>query len=149
MLGKVFIHYLAHVIPVALLGGILAYLRREPSILFLSCLFAVLIDIDHFVDYLLFPKREGFSFRDAVQCAHFKEAERIYLPLHAYDLHAIVTLGLYYVGWHDLAGAWCIGFIGHIATDEILGHSKGTNRFRNTLTYRVINGFSRKLHDPQ
>lgn len=140
-------HYLLHLPPVWVAAIPLAYARQEISILVLASLFAVFIDTDHFVDYLLYPHRRGFSLREALGCAYFLRAPRIYLPLHAYDLHMVATALLFWQGHTDLALAWVAGFIVHVATDEILGHSRGTDRLRNWLTYRLANGFDRRLYD--
>lgn len=140
-------HYLLHLIPVCCIAGPLAYFRQEMSILLLAGVFAVLIDSDHLVDYLLYPLRRGFNLREAIGCAYFLRAPKIYLPLHAYDLHTAVASLFLWQGHTELALAWAAGFIVHIATDEILGHSRGNDRLRNLLTYRVANGFDRRLYD--
>jgi hypothetical protein len=140
-------HYLMHLLLVWPVAGPAAWYFADWRILVLSSFFAVIVDTDHFVDYLLYPGRKGFSFGEALSSHYFRLVNRIYLPLHAYDLHLGIALMIYYFGHTSLAMSWLIGFIGHILGDEILGHSPGAYRFRNTLICRIVYRFDRKLYD--
>jgi len=140
-------HYSLHLIPVWCIAGPLGWFGQDISIPIFATLFTVIIDADHLVDYLLYPERRGFNLREALGCAYFLSAPRIYLPLHSYDLHIAVTALLLWWGYTSFALSWLVGFVVHIVTDEVLGHSTGNVRLRNVLLYRLVNRFDRRLYD--
>ncbi len=139
-------HYLVHLIPVWTVAGLFSYMREDLLILIAASMFAIIIDVDHFVDYWLNPNRSHFSVKEALSCDYFATAPKIYLPFHSYDLHLLIAALLYWSGLPNWALAWGVGFIVHIVTDEILGHSPGTNPFRNFFVYRFINRFDGRLY---
>jgi len=139
-------HYVAHLIPILLIAGPLSYMQGDLMILAAASLFGVLIDTDHLVDYWLSPVRTGFNWKEALGCRYFEKATRVYLPLHSYDLHIAIAAVLMLNSHASLAYAWSTGFIVHIMTDEFLGHSQGTNPFRNFLIYRILNRFDSRLY---
>ena len=106
-----------------------------------SFLAGVLIDLDHLVD---FYSSHSFTLKARTiydACARI-DLDRLYLPLHSYELLAIIWVTIYFFSLADIWKAIAIGLTQHLIFDQFTNPLKTLSYF---LTYRAMKGFDKRL----
>ncbi|MEW6086798.1 MAG: hypothetical protein AB1498_00590 [bacterium] len=106
-----------HIAFSAFISGILHMVFKSWIFTFVSFLSGILIDIDHFIDYLI-----EFNFRfDLKEFLHIYSEKlnvKTYICLHSWELLFILLMTAWLTGWNLWITGTLIGFGQHILLDH-------------------------------
>lgn len=104
---------------------------------------AVLIDLDHLIDYYLIYKSDQKSVRDFFRVCHRHGLSRYVLALHSFDLLAAAAAVIYFTGFmNPLAAGLFVGFFIHLALDALFNN---IGKYSYLFFYRLSRNFEPSL----
>lgn len=125
--------------------GALVYLFTRSLAAAALCLFSgVLVDIDHFLDYIINSGLKGFNLREmywtCIKLPHQKEASKIkkvFLIFHAWEITILLWLA-YFFSRNIYVMAMAIGYTGHLVLDTA---ARAFHPIAYSLFYRIKRNF--------
>lgn len=139
-------HELIHLIT-SLLAAYLIYRRFNNRLLALigGLLGGFLIDLDHLFDYVL-AFGSNFNLQAFLKGYQFVKIDKIFIPLHAWELPIILFLVVVFVKKINLKlktviAAFALGLFFHLAIDTVTNEQYFKSYF---LSYRASKGFELK-----
>lgn len=102
---------------------------------------AVLIDLDHVIDYFIFNRFSSFNLFEFLSCEFYDTAGKAYVIFHGWEYLAVLLVTgilLRKSKWQAVLFAVCLGMFVHLSFDTIVN---GLPDYFYFLTSRAINGF--------
>jgi len=106
-----------------------------------GCFFSgVLIDIDHYLEYMIIRKEFPFNYKELVDFCWDRKVKKTYMIFHAYEFLGLFWALIYFlhlgVVWMGIA----LGFTVHLAFDQFTNPVKP---LFYCVTYRMKNNFEK------
>ena len=129
-------------LPVTLTLATLAWMVEQNSNPVLAVIaFGWLIDIDHLFDYLIWITKTGraFLFSDFMAGLQFAGSQKIYLPLHAWELAGVIFVIWCCQSEPDPVLLWSsIGITAHLIQDQLTHKPNSLGYF---FFFRMFNAY--------
>jgi hypothetical protein len=132
-----FLDEILHGLVAAPFAGLLYYKTKDWKFSLIPILVTYLIDMDHWVDYLLYYGGD-ISLRNFVAGEYFEKTNRAVVPLHAWEwLFFVGAIAIERGKWKSILTAISLGVLAHLLWDT---HTIGSVAFYSIL-YRISNNF--------
>jgi len=92
-------------------------------------------------DYMLytFKSKKRFKIKDFFKAEFFKEVEKLYLPLHSWEL-AFGLMAVYFLNFNPIFLVLGFSMFVHLVVDQLTNDVKA---FAYFWTYRIAKGFGK------
>lgn len=135
-------HMLVHYILAVLSFAIVYFWFRSLPLALLAMSINVFLDVDHVVDFWL---GSGFSLnpqkfiKETINGSpYFERSGKTLIPLHSWELPALIVFTLVLFNLPQLAVAFTAGFVPHLAWDQ---KTFAKNSLMYFFIYRMMKGF--------
>lgn len=102
---------------------------------------AVLIDLDHVLDYFLFNGFSKFDLFEFLSCKFYDDAGRAFVLFHGWEyLAALLSVGFLIKKskWRSVIFAFALGMFAHLLLDSLVN---GLPNYFYFFSLRALNGF--------
>lgn len=128
-----------HLPPTIICASLLIYFDNFNLVFIGLCIFfGWMIDIDHMFDYLLFKKSVKLNLQEFMSGNYFKICNKIYLPLHSYELSIVLIFIFYILNDTSFIFVFIAHFL-HLLQDQFTNKVRPLSYF---FTYRAVNSFN-------
>ena len=108
---------LYHIAVSSLISATSYVITQSPQIAIITFAVGTSIDGDHLLDVLISKDKE--SIKDVVKPSFYERQNKIYVPLHSYELAVIFLILTALLNQHDF-GIWVtLSFIAHVGLDQV------------------------------
>jgi hypothetical protein len=108
----------------------------------LGCfLSGILIDTDHYLEYIIFRKKFPFRYQDLVEFCNDTTVNKQYLAFHAYEFLFVLWLSIYFFALGKIWAGIALGLTTHMLLDQWTNPIKPLFYF---MTFRFKNQFEKR-----
>ena len=131
-----------HLIPSGLIGLIALLIFNDPVLLLVALLTGWLIDTDHIIDYCYYlykKNKKGFNHSIILTGEYFKINNKVFVPLHSWELIIIWVIYWVSLGNVDIAIVGALSWGVHLFQDQFIYKVRYMGYF---FLYRLKRDFS-------
>lgn len=122
-----------------ILAVVLYYFSHSLGLLFSTLLAGIFIDLDHLIDFWKSKPQNPFSIKEFLRPrGYMKQNHKAFVPLHSYELIAILWLLAFRTHWNPILIGLSSGFTLHLILDDIGNDLKTFSYF---IVYRIAKKF--------
>lgn len=129
----------AHIISSAVLAVIVFALFRQWSVMLITFLTGVFVDLDHLFDFWIGRPQNPFSIKAFLSPhSYMKKQNKAFVPLHGYEFILILCLLAWQLNWQPLLIGAAASLTLHLILDD---YGNKLKTFSYFIIYRVAKKF--------